>query len=401
MPGASNQDAIITKWDETSTLRGYRLVVENDDADSTGNFQVEIYDESADQAIVATGANDTVSEDTWYHVVFTFNGGTSGTADDLNLFVNSIHIDGNAANGSFAGLEDVAVDFSVGDYDATDAVSNNSAFTGIIDHIQLFATELSQAQVSWLYKRGRPIGHWKFDECQGTVATDASGNGNNGTITPGDTSGDNDSAGACDSGASDPTNDMWNDGTNGKRNASLGFDGTNDYVDMDDPDSLELEMPFTLSAWVKINQLPSIAGDDFAVVSKYINSSTNNFVWQIETNDDLALFKHDGTSGEYIPGVINFSSSDVGNWVHVAFTIDISGNADWYRNGLRVDGGTASSSNMNTSTAADFWIGAREAGGSGDNFFEGQIDEVKIFNYALTEQQVKNDYNAGAVYFGP
>ncbi len=32
--------------------------------------------------------------------------------------------------------------------------------------------------------------------------------------------------------------------------------------------------------------------------------------------------------------------------------------------------------------------------------FNGQIDEVKIYNYALTAEQVKNDYNGGAVRFG-
>ena len=31
---------------------------------------------------------------------------------------------------------------------------------------------------------------------------------------------------------------------------------------------------------------------------------------------------------------------------------------------------------------------------------DGKIDEVKIYNYALTEEQVKNDYNFGAVRFG-
>jgi hypothetical protein len=32
--------------------------------------------------------------------------------------------------------------------------------------------------------------------------------------------------------------------------------------------------------------------------------------------------------------------------------------------------------------------------------FDGQIDEVKIFNYALTEAQIKTEYNSGAVRFG-
>ena len=33
--------------------------------------------------------------------------------------------------------------------------------------------------------------------------------------------------------------------------------------------------------------------------------------------------------------------------------------------------------------------------------FNGQIDDVRVYNYALTAAQVKNEYNQGAVSFGP
>ena len=37
---------------------------------------------------------------------------------------------------------------------------------------------------------------------------------------------------------------------------------------------------------------------------------------------------------------------------------------------------------------------------AGGYFFDGLIDEVKIWNYALTAEQVKTEYNGGAVSFG-
>jgi hypothetical protein len=61
MAGSSEADLIVGKWDATTPTRGYRLYLTNDDADTTGNFRAEVYDESADQTISAAGSNDTVS----------------------------------------------------------------------------------------------------------------------------------------------------------------------------------------------------------------------------------------------------------------------------------------------------------------------------------------------------
>ena len=50
-------------------------------------------------------------------------------------------------------------------------------------------------------------------------------------------------------------------------------------------------------------------------------------------------------------------------------------------------------------TTANIRLGTRAY--TSTSYLDGQIDEVKIFNYALTAQQVKDIYNEGAVYFGP
>jgi len=44
--------------------------------------------------------------------------------------------------------------------------------------------------------------------------------------------------------------------------------------------------------------------------------------------------------------------------------------------------------------------GQDESTGIKGSYFNGSIDDVKIWNYALTEEQVKNEYNGGAVRFG-
>jgi hypothetical protein len=155
MAGSGEQDGIITKWDETSTLRGYRLVVTNDDADTTGNFKAEIYDESADQTITASSPNDSVQQNTWYHVVMTFNGGVAGAAGDLKLYIDGVLSAQNTLNASFLGLEDVANDFVIADYDATDVVATNTGFAGRIDEVAVTAETLTAGQILHTYEVGR------------------------------------------------------------------------------------------------------------------------------------------------------------------------------------------------------------------------------------------------------
>ena len=60
---------------------------------------------------------------------------------------------------------------------------------------------------------------------------------------------------------------------------------------------------------------------------------------------------------------------------------------------------TSYSNPINSNPTENVYIGQHREG-SPTNKFTGQIDEVKVFNYALTQKQIENEYNAGAVRFG-
>jgi len=68
---------------------------------------------------------------------------------------------------------------------------------------------LSEEEIRYLYNRGAPIAHWKFDEGKGNIAYDSSGNGNNGTISQ--------------------WRPTW---VHGKFGSALSFDGVDDYVEV-------------------------------------------------------------------------------------------------------------------------------------------------------------------------
>jgi hypothetical protein len=110
---------------------------------------------------------------------------------------------------------------------------------------------LTAAQINYLYSRGAPIVWYKFDECSGAtaynsvLASNGTAMGLNGTLTPGASG--NTTTGSCGSGTS---TEMWNNGTTGKFNSSLDFDGTNDYVTTATASALQFTDSFSVMGWV-------------------------------------------------------------------------------------------------------------------------------------------------------
>jgi len=97
------------------------------------------------------------------------------------------------------------------------------------------------------------VGQWHADESSGSVALDASINGNNGTLT----------------GANGlPT---W---TTGKRGSALNFDGVDDYVSMGTNFSANTaSLPITISAWVKNNSNDPVNGNEYVNINQmYLTS---------------------------------------------------------------------------------------------------------------------------------
>ncbi len=392
MPGSGEQDAIIAKWDDTGNLADYKLYVENDDADTTGNFEVQIYDESASQAITASQAIDQVAVNTWYHVSFTFNGGTAGAAGDLKLYVGGKYTAQNAANTSFLGLEDKASDFTIGEYDTGDVVSTNTAFTGYIDDVKMYSSALTADQIAVDMNANAalnfgttanaeaadlsdgagnaPVAYWNMDEKTGQSTNDTSGNSNTGTL------------GATSSSASDdPT---W---ATGKYGAGLSFDGSNDYVNITTP-SIYNQTQYTISAWIK---LTNTTGSQ-TIYSEGRNASLG-FLWFYINAGKIELRDNDGTNYNQYDGSTTLST---GVWHHVLVTRNGNTAANIYLNGkletLSVNS-TLGSGTLPTLTLASVGSLLRSTNAS---FFNGSIDDVRIYNYARTAAQVAYDYNRGA-----
>ena len=150
---------------------------------------------------------------------------------------------------------------------------------------------------------------------------------------------------------------------------SFNFDGSNDYLEIDDNDGLDLTN-FTLSAWIKLTDV----SDYRAIISKRSGNDVNYsfFVKQSEGK----LGSYDGSAE------INSSATvNDGNWHHVV-QVHNSGTTTFY-----IDGSASGSGSQSFSTNAHpVLIG--EAGVSQNDKFLGNIDEVAVWDTALSASDV-------------
>lgn len=226
---------------------------------------------------------------------------------------------------------------------------------GGIDSARLeVGTHLSK----WAEAQGL-IGYWSFDEGSGSVATDTSGYGNNGTLQGGPT---------------------WVTGKIGK---ALQFDGVDDYIDCGAGTSLHLDgNSFTIAAWIKLDQI----------------SRNNNFVGKggTEAANQLLHFGIRSSNNwmfAFYSNDLNVQGAPaVGTWYHLVGTYDATtNNKKLYLNGSLIGQNTPSSDLLNTDSYP-LLIGARNA--SDHYYTKGLIDEVRLYDRVLTAAEISAAYNA-------
>jgi len=198
---------------------------------------------------------------------------------------------------------------------------------------------------------GNLVAYWKFDESSGTNAADSSGNGNNGSVY----------------GAT------WAGGI-------LSFDG-DDYVEINTGNILDLTAAWTTQGWVKTND----AGQWQTIFSNH-DTSDRGIVLRIKDNN-LNLWCAAGGLADIVAGF----SVQSNTWYHIVAVYNGSGTASLYVNGTFVDSGAVSISNPVGYNAC---VG-KYAGITGDlYYFNGLVDEVKIYDYARTQPEIQADYDA-------
>uniref|UniRef100_UPI003562EA24 LamG domain-containing protein n=1 Tax=Neptunomonas sp. TaxID=1971898 RepID=UPI003562EA24 len=166
------------------------------------------------------------------------------------------------------------------------------------------------------------------------------------------------------------------------------FDSADDYVRL--PDTNEVDLPDTLTAmaWVYLNSTPSGL--------KTILSKDTNYEFHVNTNREIFWWWNDanGITRSFTSGV----QIGLGQWHHVAIT---------YQSGLQIiyiDGQEAARRTFTgqlITNSNDLQIGQDQ--GIGSRFFDGDIDEVKIFDVDLSAVDIADIFineEAGRNYDG-
>jgi hypothetical protein len=198
-----------------------------------------------------------------------------------------------------------------------------------------------------------------FEETTGTTATDSSGSGNAGTING-------------------PTRS-----TTGKFGSALSFDGINDQVSVPDANTLDLTNAMTLEAWVRPSALSAwrtiLMKEQTAglVYGLYANGDTNRPSAHIYTNVERDVR---GTAA--VP---------VNAWTHVAATYD-GAVLRFFINGTQVS--TANIAGTILTSTGQLRIGGNSIWGE---WFNGLIDEVRVYKRTLTAAEIQADMNAPVV----
>jgi len=233
--------------------------------------------------------------------------------------------------------------------------------------VRVYDRALSEAEVRYHYNRGGPVSHWKLDEGSGTTVYDSASN-NNGAMYWMSTSSDG----------------GW---TDGKYGSALSFDGSDDHVIISHSTDLEITDSITISAWVKLNELDRYQ----RIVQKcYGDPEYGNYCLEFSSANVFRFRLGDGSAFHQFDSVTVPTS---GVWYHIVGTYDGSV-GKIYING-RLDSQTSSVFSI-SSVSSNLQIG----GLSGADSFNGIIDDVRIYNYARSEEQIRQDYNAGlSTYF--
>ena len=319
----------------------------------------------------ATVSTTNITLNNWINVIGTWDG------VNMKIYVNGQleNINSNISNSQ--GVNNENLFFGT--------MAQNSLYpywlNGKIDDIGIWNRALTQQEITNMYNgvnysdtcnavSGSLVngleGYWPF--CGN--ANDQSGNANNGIVN-----------------GATLTTDRF-----GNTNSAYSFDGLSNYINL----NKQLSNVFSLSLWVDVSSYKSYSGIGYSNIgSQIIGTYNNNFdnsgficgMNGIPTlyGQSWASFWHNG----YYDTAIANSNLNVNEWKNLIITFD-GVNLKYFVNGV-LESSVNATFNQN---GRNLFVGAREFFNNGPDFyFNGKIDDIGIWNRALTQQEITQLFN--------
>lgn len=171
----------------------------------------------------------------------------------------------------------------------------------------------------------------------------------------------------------------------GNANSAYDFDGVNDFMDTNSTFDFDKR---TVSLWINPSSVIGAAG-----------GSNNKLIHVAITQDDVDLdygilrvgidngvmkLAAGGANGSYSSNV------STNNWYHLVLIRDGS-KTKYYINNTKVFEGDSDSVASSFNPNKNFIIGSGRS--KADQFFKGKIDNIRVYNIALTKEQISEIYN--------
>ena len=325
---------------------------------NTGNGQV-FFRNTIEGVIKDKTSTTEIPLNEWSHIVGTYDG------EYMRVYINGILEDNStAASGSVSTDTGQLI---IGSY----TTSGTYTFDGYMDETKLYNYALTPYQIAQEYNQGAPIGYWSFNEGEGGSIHDETSNLNHGTLNLG-------------TGGNTVTSTAWQASADCQKGKCMDFDGTDDSVNCGDVSTSDWES-LTVSTWI------------------YWDGNTNNgygvFLYK-GASDDMGSHALN-SSGKLLVqnGNGNFFSDNDGDissneWAYYTYIYNQEEAKEYiYINGVQKGEQSRTGDISQNSSSLEI---VRD-----DNYtYSGLLDEVKMWNYALTADDVKEDYNLGkSLYF--
>ncbi|MEM7128022.1 MAG: LamG-like jellyroll fold domain-containing protein [Chloroflexota bacterium] len=243
-------------------------------------------------------------------------------------------------------------------------------FHGDVRELRIWNSALTPDQIRLAVSKAIPenefnlIGYWPFDEGKGIELFDHSPSRNHGRLK------------------STQMNPIWN--LPSAKITSLAFNGKDEYIELSNPIDVDFSNGITVAVWVRYKSLQK-----WSRIIDFGNGKNS-------VNIVLANKSESSTLGFYIYDKRNrfykIEASDVltvGEWLHVAATLNQDGAAKLYRNGKEVQSGRMPL--PDTVQRESNLIGRSHW--SQDEYFHGDMRSLCIWNSARTPEQIRLDIN--------
>lgn len=325
---------------------------------------------------IGSGSISSIIPNTWSNIVFIFDG-SQPSDKKLQLYVNGVFVEyiiqsptltitnlGSLANRSVIGA-------NVGPYNGSPVYN---FFNGKLDDIAIYNRALSQSEITGLYNAGTNtclpsylptsglVGYWPF--CGN--ANDESGNGNNGTVN----------------GATLTTDRFGNAGK------AYRF-GLNKYIDLGTGGLSENPTNCTFSAWYKIDsQYVGLYGQTSVILTKrQVDNGPSWTTLQISP-DSVATVVVDLPSS--IGNLKGNTNTFNGLWNNIV-GVKAGNRYTLYFNGQLIKDSIFTLNQVGSTY--NMFVGKH---GAWNTYFYGLIDDIAIYNRALTATEIQNLYNSSA-----